>query len=231
MDKIKVLLVEDEATLAMIVQETLNSEGFDVSIANDGVEGIKMAETLNPDILVVDIMMPNMDGFEMVKRIRKNDKTTPVLFLTARSAVNDVVEGFEIGGNDYLRKPFSMMELIVRIKALVKRFNVQQISNTAANTEEIQIGKFLLNPVTQILSFGDEAEELSHRESELLRILAVNKDKVVTTKEILLELWGDDSPYNAKSLQVFITKLRHKLENDSNIKILNIRGIGYKMVV
>ncbi len=231
MDKIKVLLVEDEATLAMIVQETLNSEGFDVSIANDGVEGIKMAEAINPDILVVDIMMPNMDGFEMVKRIRKNDKTTPVLFLTARSAVNDVVEGFEIGGNDYLRKPFSMMELIVRIKALVKRFNVQQISNTAANTEEIQIGKFLLNPVTQILSFGDEAEELSHRESELLRILAVNKDKVVTTKEILLELWGDDSPYNAKSLQVFITKLRHKLENDSNIKILNIRGIGYKMVV
>ena len=158
-----------------------------------------------------------------------NDRHTPVLFLTARSAVSDVVEGFEIGGNDYLRKPFSMLELIVRIKALVQR---NSASNASAKTgkEIIVLGKYRLNTINQMLYLGDAAEELSHRESEVLRILANNKNKVVSSKEILIELWGDDSPYNAKSLQVFITKLRHKLEQDLSIRILNVRGVGYKMI-
>lgn len=228
MDKIKVLLVEDETTLAMIVKDTLNSEGFDVTVASDGLEGLQMATTTDSDILVVDIMMPHLDGFEMVKRIRKKDKTTPVLFLTARSAVDDVVEGFEVGGNDYLRKPFSMLELMVRIKALVQR--THQVNSISNNTNIINIGKYRLNTANQILSFGNESEELSHRESEILRILSTNMYKVVASKNILLELWGDDNFYNAKSLQVFITKLRHKLSLDENIKILNIRGIGYKMI-
>lgn len=228
MDKIKVLLVEDEATLAMIVKDTLNSVGFDVTVASDGLEGLQMATTTDSDILVVDIMMPHLDGFEMVKRIRKKDKTTPVLFLTARSAVDDVVEGFEVGGNDYLRKPFSMLELMVRIKALVQR--THQVNSISNNTNIINIGKYRLNTTNHILSFGNESEELSHRESEILRILSTNMYKVVASKNILLELWGDDNFYNAKSLQVFITKLRHKLSLDENIKILNIRGIGYKMI-
>lgn len=228
MDKIKVLLVEDEATLAMIVKDTLNSVGFDVTVASDGLEGLQMATTTDSDILVVDIMMPHLDGFEMVKRIRKKDKTTPVLFLTARSAVDDVVEGFEVGGNDYLRKPFSMLELMVRIKALVQR--THQVNSISNNTNIINIGKYRLNTANHILSFGNESEELSHRESEILRILSTNMYKVVASKNILLELWGDDNFYNAKSLQVFITKLRHKLSLDENIKILNIRGIGYKMI-
>lgn len=230
MDKIKVLLVEDEATLAMIVQETLGSEGFEVTVANDGFEGIEKLSESMPDILVVDIMMPKMDGFEMVRRIRETNKTIPVLFLTARSSVNDVVEGFEIGGNDYLRKPFSMLELIVRIKALVQRYKPADLQQAKTEIETIRIGRYSLNPVTQMLSFEGESEELSHRESELLLMLASNINDVVTTKDILLELWGDDSPYNAKSLQVFITKLRHKLSDDENIKIINVRGIGYKMI-
>lgn len=229
MDRIKVLLVEDEATLAMIIQETLSSEGFDVTIAHDGVKGLEMLQHKKPDILVVDIMMPQMDGFEMVRRIRKTDSRTPVLFLTARSAVSDVVEGFEIGGNDYLRKPFSMLELIVRIKSLVHHITgARPLTDNSENT--VRIGRYRLNTVSQTLTFADTTEQLSHRESEVLRLLAANKNEVVSSKDILLSLWGDDSPYNAKSLHVFITKLRHKLTRDESIKIINVRSIGYKMI-
>lgn len=229
MNRIKVLLVEDEATLAMIIQETLSTEGFDVIIAHNGVEGLKMLQHTKPDILVVDIMMPEMDGFEMVRRIRKTDSCTPVLFLTARSAVSDVVEGFEIGGNDYLRKPFSMLELIVRIKSLVHH-TTGAIQSPDKSGGIVRIGKYRLNTVNQTLTFDDTTEQLSHRESEVLRLLAVNMNEVVSSKDILLSLWGDDSPYNVKSLHVFITKLRHKLMRDESVRIFNVRSIGYKMI-
>lgn len=229
MNKIKILLVEDEETLAMIIQDTLSQEGLDVCIANDGLEGLNMVAQMIPDVIVADIMMPKMDGFEMVRRIRRLNIKTPVLFLTARSAVKDVVEGFEIGGDDYLRKPFSMLELIVRIRSLVQRYG--NISIPASDCSKIRIGLYTLNTVSQILSYCDEeGEELSHRESELLKYLAEHSNKVVNTTDILINFWGDDSPYNARSLQVFITKLRHKLSKDEGIKILNVRGIGYKLI-
>jgi DNA-binding response OmpR family regulator len=229
MNNIKVLLVEDEETLAMIIQDTLSQEGFEVCIANDGLEGLSMIAQLSPDVIVADIMMPKMDGFEMVRRVRRSNIKTPVLFLTARSAVRDVVEGFEIGGDDYLRKPFSMLELIVRIRSLVQRFG--NVSAPASDCSKIKIGLYTLNTVSQVLSYcDDDGEELSHRESELLKYLAEHCNKVVKTTDILIMFWGDDSPYNARSLQVFITKLRHKLSKDEEIKILNVRGIGYKLI-
>lgn len=231
MTKIKVLLVEDEATLAMIIKDTLEIEGFEVATAEDGQVGLTMMPQFKPDVLVADIMMPQMDGFEMVRRIRLHDRHTPVLFLSARSAIDDVVEGFELGADDYLKKPFSMKELVVRLRALVQRASLHQPQSESAPTPSlISIGQFSLNPVTQQLARYGQAEELSNRESEILRLLASRENDVVTTKEILLSLWGDDSPYNAKSLQVFITKLRHRLSKDDSIRILNVRGIGYKLI-
>ena len=217
MEKIKVLLVEDEPTLAMIIKDTLDGNEFDITLAANGEEGLSRYAEIKPDIIVADIMMPKMDGFTMVKLIRKTDTHTPVLFLSARSAANDVVEGFELGGNDYLKKPFGMAELIVRIKALLHKVSVQRPEATS-----FRIGLYTFDSITQLLS---------SRESEILKRLCDNKDQVLPMKEILIDLWGDDSFFNARSLHVFITKLRHKLSKDESIKILNIRGIGYKLII
>lgn len=241
-DTITVLLVEDEQTLAMIIKDTLEGQGFTIHTAADGEEGLRLFFDLRPDVLVADVMMPRMDGFEMVRRIRQTDKRTPVLFLTARSAINDVVEGFELGANDYLKKPFGMQELIIRIKALAgKAFSFEAESPKAESGFEI--GCYRFNPVTQRLTFTGippsaqtKAEthtevELSHRESEILKRLCENRNRVVDTQGVLLDLWGDDSFFNSRSLHVFITKLRHKLAGDERIRIVNVRGIGYKLIV
>lgn len=230
MDKIRILLVEDEPTMAMIIQETLEDENFLVELADNGVEGLRLVADFHPHVIVTDVMMPDMDGFEMVRRIRKNNKNVPVLFLTSRSAVKDVVEGFQIGGNDYLRKPFSMLELLARIKALALRTPEGMNIVAAEEANMMDIGLYKLNVETEVLSYGNETEQLSHRESELLRMLATKRGEVVSTHDILMELWGDDTTYNANSLQVFITKMRHKLSRDEEIKIINVRGIGYKLI-
>lgn len=228
MEKIKVLLVEDEQTLAMIIKDTLEDHGFDIIMGENGNHGLKLFYEIRPDIVVADVMMPELDGFGMVNKIRQTDKTTPVLFLTARSAIKDVVEGFELGGNDYLKKPFNMQELIVRIKALVGRV---KYSRENEETHEFDLGNYHFNSLTQVLTYSGERIELSHRESEILKRLCINGNKVVETQNILLDLWGDDSFFNTKSLHVFITKLRHKLDKDHSIKIVNVRGIGYKLVI
>lgn len=227
--EITVLLVEDELTLAMIIKDTLEENGFSIHTAADGEEGLRLFFELRPDVLVADVMMPKMDGFEMVRRIRQMDKQTPVLFLTARSAINDVVEGFELGANDYLKKPFGMQELIIRIKALMGKaflFTEEKVAN-----QRFEIGSYLFDPVTQTLLQAGATQALSHRESEILKRLCENRNQVVNTKDVLLELWGDDSFFNSRSLHVFITKLRHKLSQDEQIRIVNVRGIGYKLIV
>ena len=188
-NEITVLLVEDEVTLAMIIKDTLEESGFTIHTAGDGEEGLHLFFELRPDVLVADVMMPKMDGFEMVRRIRQTDKQTPVLFLTARSAINDVVEGFELGANDYLKKPFGMQELIIRIKALMgKAFSFTEQKPSS----RFEIGSYLFDPVAQTL----------------LRA----------------------GFFNSRSLHVFITKLRHKLSQDEQIRIVNVRGIGYKLI-
>lgn len=229
MEKIKVLLVEDEQTLAMIIKDTLEGQGFLIHTAADGEEGLRLFFDLRPDVLVADVMMPRMDGFEMVRRIRQTDRHTPVLFLTARSAVNDVVEGFELGANDYLKKPFGMQELIVRIKALMGRACTY---TPPAESEQIlyEIGRYQLDTRRQLLLHEGTEQELSHREAGILRLLCQNRNCVVNMRDILLDLWGDDSFFNQRSLHVFITKLRHKLAKDDHIRIINVRGIGYKLI-
>lgn len=226
-EKINVLLVEDEATLAMIIRDTLEeTDLFTIHIAEDGEKGLRHFFEEKPDIVVADVMMPRMDGFEMVRRIRQSDNLIPVLFLTARSAIKDVVEGFELGANDYLRKPFGMQELIVRIKALVHK-----VQPDTKNESLFTIGEYRLDAIAQKLYHLQDEEELSYRETGILKRLCQNLNQVVNSQDILLELWGDDSFFNSRSLHVFITKLRHKLSKDKRIRIVNIRGIGYKLTL
>ena len=215
--KIKVLLVEDEASLAMIMKDTMEPEGMSVTLA-----------------AIADVMMPRMDGFEMVRRIREHDKLTPVLFLTARSSVNDVVNGFKMGGDDYLKKPFSLQELLARVSRLAERQQLYRQSSSSESEDGdrwIDIGSYRFNPVTQQLAWQEHVEELSHREAELLRMLAEHANDVVESRAILLALWGDDTLFNGRSLQVFITRLRHRLEHDPQLRIVNVRGIGYKLII
>ncbi len=229
-EPINILLAEDERTLAMIIKDTLDGQGFHVTVAGDGEEALALFHSHKPDVIVADVMMPRLDGYEMVKRIRKTDHQTPVIFLTARSAVGDVVHGFEMGANDYLKKPFGMQELIVRIKALLGR--ACTVTQQPIEAERFTIGQYLFDAVVQRLTHvptGNRAE-LSYRESEILRRLCLHPSEVVTSQSLLLELWGDDSFFNNKSLHVFITKLRHRLGQDPSLRIVNVRGIGYKLI-
>ena len=221
----RILLVEDEKNLVRIILDTLVQEGFKIEVAYNGNEGLLKFHEIRPHIIVTDIMMPRMDGFEMVKRIRETDRNTPILFLSARSETDDVVTGFELGCNDYLKKPFGIAELIVRIKALVNKPRVERQCKNFYT-----LGQYMFNPIAQTLSYQGVLSDLSHRESEILRHLCENREQVVHTQSILLELWGDDSFFNTRSLHVFITKLRHKLAKDKNIRIVNVRGIGYKLI-
>lgn len=231
MSKISILLVEDEATLAMIIKDTLEAQGFAVATAADGEEGLRLAGQASHDVVVADVMMPRMDGFEMVRRMRRAGNGVPVLFLTARSAVSDVVEGFRLGANDYLRKPFGMQELIVRIEALAGRSMHTAPSAPPSPADTVTIGRFSLHTVRQELSSAHRTQSLSYRETQLLHMLATRANDVVETRTILLRLWGDDSFFNARSLQVFITKLRHRLSSDPTLRIVNVRGVGYKLIV
>ena len=229
-EPINILLAEDERTLAMIIKDTLDGQGFHVTVAGNGEEALALFHSHKPDVIVADVMMPRLDGYEMVKRIRKTDQQTPVIFLTARSAVGDVVHGFEMGANDYLKKPFGMQELIVRIKALLGR--ACTVTQQPVGAERFTIGQYLFDAVVQRLTHvptGNRAE-LSYRESEILRRLCLHPSEVVTSQSLLLELWGDDSFFNNKSLHVFITKLRHRLGQDPSLRIVNVRGIGYKLI-
>lgn len=221
-----VLLVEDEATLSMIIKDTLEDEGFVLKQASDGLKGLACFHAEKPDVVIADVMMPGMDGFEMVKRIRQSDQVTPILFLTARSSLDDLVAGFGLGANDYLKKPFKMLELVVRVKALSNRARGEKKEN-----ELFEIGTYRLNATSQLLSHAGSMLELSYLECEILKRLCMNRNEIVEISSILNELWTDDSFYNRNSLHVFIHKLRKILAADEQVKIVNIRGIGYKLVV
>jgi len=230
MPTIKILLVEDEKTLVQIVSETLRSKGFTVETAYDGAEGLKRFFEIHPDVLIADVMMPRMDGFEMVRRIRKTDDHTPVLFLTAKSTPDDVVTGFELGANDYLKKPFAIQELIVRIKALMGKAYMTERQEPEQN--EYTLGDYRFTPSSQTLEYLPKGEttSLSHREAEILRRLCRAHGEVVPMQNLLLDLWGDDDFFNARSFQVFITRLRRSLSKDPRIRIVNVRGTGYKLI-
>lgn len=221
--KIKILYVEDEPFLGRIVKESLESRSFEVIMITDGKDVINAFTEHKPDICVLDIMLPNKDGYTLAREIRQVKTGVPIIFVTAKTQTEDLLKGFEVGGNDYIRKPFSMEELIVRINNLLQLKN----SSTSTSTEVIQIGKYEFNPLRYELKFGGIVKKLSHRESTLLQLLCENKNATTQRKDILLKLWGDDSFFNSRNLDVYITKLRDYLKEDSSIEIITIKGIGY----
>lgn len=222
----RVLFVEDEADLTLIVADTLRGLGYDVVIAADGVEGLDKYRSEGADIIVADVMMPRMDGFTMAKGIRKMSPAVPLLFLTAKSTIEDVEEGFEIGANDYLKKPFELRELIVRIKSLLKRYGVNRQEDV-----KYQIGAYSFNVTTQALSYEDKSTELSHFEAKILERLAANIGKTVDASELMIDVWQRDDPSNRNSLHGYIHKLRRALRHDPNISIINQRGFGYMLTI
>ena len=220
------MFVEDEEDLTRIVADTLRGQGYDVITAVDGIAGIDKFKSEEADIVVADVMMPKMDGFTMAKEIRKLSLTVPLLFLTAKSKIDDVEHGFEIGANDYLKKPFELRELIVRIKALLRRYGDNR-------TEDIRfaIGAYIFNVTTQTLSFGDKETELSHFEAKILERLASNLGKTVDATELMIAVWQRDEPSNRNSLHGYIHKLRRALRHDPSISIINQRGFGYMLAL
>jgi DNA-binding response OmpR family regulator len=228
MSKTKVFYVEDEVFLARIVKESLESRGFEVVMESDGGKAINTFKQAKPDICVLDVMLPNKDGFAVADEIRDLDENIPIIFLTAKTQTEDVVKGFALGGNDYVRKPFSMEELIARLQNLLRRRNddTQKIHG-----DLVKMGKYTFQLNRQILNNGKEDRKLSFRESELLKLLYENRDKVIDRKDILNLLWGNDSFFNSRNLDVYVTKLRSYLKEDPSLEIITIKGIGYRFVV
>lgn len=226
MEAIRVLLVEDEPVLAAIVKESLEKRGFSISIAGNGVEGWAMFRADKPDVCVIDIMMPRKDGFSLVTDIRLVDEQTPVIFLTARTQAEDVLKGLELGADDYLKKPFLMEELILRLRALVRR----RIITPALPQTELQAGRFRFYPQSQELTSEQETFELSQRESDLLLLLIRHKNSLLDRRTALVKLWGEDSAFTARSMDVYITRLRKYFRKDPGIEIVNSRGQGYSLI-
>lgn len=223
MAKREILIVEDDATLRRILRDVLTIKGYEVFVAEDGEQGCRLFSEHDVDLVIADVMMPRMDGFEMVRRMRESGANTQFIFLSALDSAEDVVEGFRSGGHDYLRKPFDMSELMVRVESLLSRLEVQEASS------ELRVGKALFNADVGELRDGDRVEHLSSREAAILKMLIQNRGKVVTYQQLLLDLWGDDSYYNLRSMNVFVSHLRTKLQRIGSVQIASVRGVGYKL--
>lgn len=227
MSKTKVFYVEDELFLGKIVKESLESRDFEVIMESDGAKALQVFKNSKPDICILDVMLPNKDGFQVADEIRELDENVPIIFLTAKTQTEDVVKGFSFGGNDYIRKPFSMEELIVRIQNLL-RTRPGDLSKTPGGVATL--GKFEFQMNRQLLVNGKGERKLSYRESELLKVLYMNRESIIDRKEILNLLWGNDSFFNSRNLDVYITKLRSYLKEDPSLEIITIKGVGYRFV-
>lgn len=223
----KILYVEDELFLGKIVKESLETRGYTVHMESDGAKAFDAFKQAQPDVCILDIMLPNKDGFEIADEIRNMNETVPIIFLTAKTQTEDVVKGFNMGGNDYIRKPFSLEELIVRIQNVLQRKQQQPLTDA----DIVPLGKYQFNLHRQLLVYEKEERKLSYRELELLKLLYQNRDGILDRKDILNLLWGNDSFFNSRNLDVYITKLRGYLKNDDSLEIITIKGIGYRFVI
>ncbi|HBH06520.1 MAG TPA: DNA-binding response regulator [Flavobacteriales bacterium] len=226
--KSRLLIVEDDPNLGAIISEYLSSKNYLVERAYDGEEGFERFSQSEFDLIVLDIMMPKKDGFTLAREIKKLNKEIPIIFLTAKSLKEDTIEGFKIGADDYMTKPFSMEELLLRINAILKRTNP---SDKAAVHKEFEIGRFRFIPNERALILGDESTRLTSKENQLLKLLAQNINQVLERTSALKAIWGDDSYFNSRSMDVYITKLRKYLRPDPNIEIINVHGQGFRLIV
>jgi DNA-binding response OmpR family regulator len=225
MDKdIKILLVEDDLNLGFVIQDNLKHAGFKVHLSQDGKEGLNAFGSDTYDLCLFDVMLPKKDGFSLAEDVRKMNATVPIIFLTAKSQTEDKIKGFKLGADDYITKPFSMDELLLRIEAILKRMGDYQTS-----MDVHQIGKYKFDVNNYTLMLGDVHKKLTKKEADILKILSEQKGKVVERELILNMVWGDDSYFNGRSLDVFITKLRKYLNQDESIAIKNIHGVGFSL--
>ena len=224
----RILLLEDDDNLGLIVAESLEARGYTVTLCRDGREGLAaLAETV-PDLCLVDVMMPEMDGFEFAAAARDQHPDLPLIFLTARSLVEDRIAGFKLGADDYVTKPFSMEELVLRLEAVLRR-TAGAMAGSAA--EPVSVGSFVLDPVRQLLTRNGRQQQLTGRESELLHLLAASPNETVARAAILKRIWGDDSYHAGRSLDVFVSRLRKLLADDPGVEIRTVHGKGLKLIV
>lgn len=226
--KVKVLLAEDDENLGLLLKEYLIAKGYDTDLFPDGEMAYHGFMRNHYHLCLLDVMMPKKDGFSLAKDIRLVNADIPIIFLTAKNLKEDVIEGFKIGADDYMTKPFSMEELIFRIEAILRR-----VSSDVQTTDQsiFQIGKYTFDTRKQLLSIDDVEVKLTTKESELLRLLATNANKILERNYALKAIWIDDNYFNARSMDVYITKLRKHLKEDPTVEILNIHGKGYKLIV
>ena len=227
----KILLVEDDTNLGALLQDYLQLKGkFDVVLCKDGEEGLRAFTKQVYDLLILDVMMPKKDGFTLGKEIRKINPHVPIIFATAKSMIEDKMQAFNLGGDDYITKPFRIEELLLRINAMLKR-----TENTEKKEEEKQtafkIGKYAFDFTLQTISIGDNHQKLSTKEAELLRLLCMRKNEVLTREEALLNIWHDDNYFNGRSMDVFLSKIRKYLKDDPSVEIINVHGRGYKLLI
>lgn len=228
----KILLVEDDPNLGILLQDYLQLKGkFEVVLCTDGDEGLKAFGKQNFDLCILDVMMPKKDGFTLGKDIRKVNAQVPIIFATAKTMLEDKSAAYDLGGDDYITKPFRIEELLLRINALFKR--ISNKNNQADEQQEalFTIGKYTFDYTTQIITSGEESQKLSTKEAELLRLLCLKKNTVLTREEALLSIWHDDNYFNGRSMDVFLSKLRKYLKGDASVEIINVHGKGYKLLV
>jgi DNA-binding response OmpR family regulator len=224
-DQIKILLAEDDANLGFVIRDNLEQHGFLVELCKDGMEALESFETGEFHICILDVMMPKMDGFTLAEKIRSKNSQVPILFLTARTMKEDRLKGFLLGGDDYITKPFSIEELIMRIHVFVKRSQVEH----HGHEKVIQLGKYDFEYDNLLLSLGDQQKQLTQMEADILRYMCDHKGKIVRRSEILESIWGDDDYFSGRSLDVFISRLRKYLNKDKHITITNHHGVGFKL--
>ena len=228
MTRKKILLVEDDPSLGFVIQDNLTIKGFDVTLCKDGEEGESTFQNTTFDICILDVMLPKKDGFALAKSIRSKDKSVPILFLTAKSMMEDKLAGFQTGADDYITKPFSLDELICRIDVFLRR------SSNSAETNPKQVysvGGFAFDPMNLTLKTSTTEKTLTQKEAEVLKLLYQNRDRVLKREEILKEVWGDDDYFMGRSMDVFISKLRKYLKEDPSIQIVNYHGVGFRLEV
>lgn len=225
--KLNLLLAEDDENLGMLLNNFLKTKGYNVDLAVDGKQALEKFNEGKYDFCIFDVMMPKMDGFSLAKEIRELDKRTPILFLTAKAMKEDKLEGFSIGADDYLTKPFAMEELLARITAILRRVEPQQQEAEG----KLMVGKIEYEPETRMLYLEEEPKKLTTKENQLLQLLVKNKNEILDRHATLRAVWGDDNYFNGRSMDVYIAKLRKMLKEDENIEIMNVHGKGFKLIV
>ena len=226
MNQKRILLVEDDPSLGYVIQDNLTLKGYEVTLCRDGHEGEQMFLSSSYHLCILDVMLPRMDGFSLARSIRERDKEVPILFLTAKTMIEDKLKGFQTGADDYITKPFSLDELFYRIEVFLRRSRNIDVAGKVIN-----VGQFEFDPFSFTLRHNDLEKTLTQKEAEVLQLLYKNRDRVLKREEILTHIWGEDDYFMGRSMDVFISKLRKYLKTDPDIQIVNYHGVGFRLEI